>query len=439
MDNNRKRIYLCLAKMSDSGLEKKYVNEAFDTNWVVPLGPNVTRFEELLSDYVGEEKHVVALSSGTAAIHLALTALGVGAGDEVCVQSFTFCASAHPVTYLGAMPVFIDSESDTWNMDPELLEKAILDRKAKTGSYPKAIIPVSLYGMPYRIDRIMEIADCYGIPVIEDSAEGLGSRLNGRCLGTFGKYGVLSFNGNKMITTSGGGALICQDDVDKANITYYATQARVAYPYYHHEQIGFNYRLSNVSAGIGIGQMSVLQEHIYHHKHIQQMYEQLLKDIPGIHIHRQPDDKAFDSNFWLCTLTLDPDLRIKGQDNAYKNEITTAVGGAANLLKMPKSTTTDCQPNNNVEALRVYLSEQCNIEARPLWKPMHCQPVYNVDADYVYDDELGCTVANGSQMTAYINGVSENLFKVGLCLPSGPCVTDDDIHYIINSIRSAIE
>ena len=315
MSEERKTIYLCLAHMSEEGWEQKYVQEAFDTNWVVPMGPNVNAFEKDLCKFVTsnaessvyadsrwpeatpsawhlnpelKDTTVVCLSAGTAAVHLALIAAGVKAGDEVCVQSFTFCASSHPITYLGAKPVFIGSEKDTWNMDPELLEKAILDRKEKTGKYPKAIIPVALYGMPYQIDRIMEIANKYDIPVIEDAAEGMGSRFNGQILGTFGKFGVLSFNGNKMITTSGGGALICRNAEDANTIMWYATQARDAYPYYQHTAIGFNYRMSNVCAGIGRGQMTVLDQHIAHHKHVQALYEDLMKDIPGIRINKQP-------------------------------------------------------------------------------------------------------------------------------------------------------
>ena len=291
------RIYLCLAHMSEAGLEQKYIKEAFDTNWVVPLGPNVNGFEKDLEDFVNSSdlndnanlnKRVVALSAGTAAVHLALIACGVGPGDEVCVQSFTFCASSHPITYLGATPIFIDSERDTWNMDPELLEEAIKDRIAKTGKAPKAIVPVALYGMPYRIDRIMEIADKYGIPVIEDSAEGFGSKFNGQVLGTFGKYGVLSFNGNKMITTSGGGALITENEDEWREIMMYATQYRESYPYYQHEKIGYNYRMSNICAGIGRGQMTVANDHIAHHKHVQALYEQLLADVSGITVHSQP-------------------------------------------------------------------------------------------------------------------------------------------------------
>lgn len=418
---DRKTIYLCLAHMSEDGVEQKYVKEAFDTNWVVPLGPNVNAFEQDLERFVnhnGVEHKVVALSAGTAAVHLALKACGVGPGDEVCVQSFTFCASSHPITYLGATPVFIDSERETWNMDPDLLEKAILDRKMKTGRYPKAIVPVALYGMPYRIDRIMEIADRYGIPVIEDAAEGFGSRFDGRVLGTFGKFGVLSFNGNKMITTSGGGALVCEDEESKNHIMWLATQARDAYPYYQHTEIGYNYRMSNICAGIGRGQMTVAQAHIDHHKHVQALYEELLKDVKGVTIHKQPGDSHYDSNFWLCTATLDPALHVIGQENAYKEVIKSAVGGAAGVIHAVESPTTDCQPNENVEALRVYMLQK-KVECRPVWKPMHKQPVYK-DAP------------------AYINGVSEEIFKMGICLPAGPMVTDDDVRYIVDCIKKAI-
>lgn len=422
----RKTIYLCLAHMSEEGLEQKYIKEAFDTNWVVPLGPNVNAFEESLKQFVNSQENgsvnpnreVVALSAGTAAIHLALIACGVKAGDEVICQSFTFCASANPVTYVGATPVFIDSEKESWNMDPELLEKAIIDRKAKTGKYPKAIIPVALYGMPYRIEEIMAIANKYGIPVIEDAAEGMGSRWKGRVLGTFGDYGILSFNGNKMITTSGGGALICKDAEAKQHIMWLATQAREAYPYYQHETAGFNYRLSNICAGIGRGQMTVLDQHLAHHKHVQARYAQLLKDVPGIHLHEAPN-ADYDANYWLCTITIDPEVRIKGQENAYKEVIKTAVGGAAGVIHQVESPTTDCQPNDNVEALRVYMLER-KIEARPVWKPMHKQPVY-------------------ANCPAYVNGVSEALFKIGMCIPAGPMVTDEDIDYIVESIKSAIE
>ena len=426
--SERKRIYLCLAHMSEEGLEQKYIKEAFDTNWVAPLGPNVNGFEEDLKGFVngvadqaghdiGLDREVVALASGTAAVHLGLIDCGVGPGDEVIVQSFTFCASSHPITYLGATPVFVDSEKDSWNIDPDLMEEAIKDRIAKTGKAPKAIIPVALYGMPYQIDRIMEIADRYGIPVVEDAAEGFGSRFDGQVLGTFGKFGVLSFNGNKMITTSGGGALICADQEAKNKIMWYATQAREAYPYYQHEAIGYNYRLSNVCAGIGRGQMLVLDEHIAHHKHIKDLYKELLKDVPGIEVHDNPSTR-YDSNFWLNTIIIDPSIRIQDQENAYKTVVQGAVGGAAGVVHAVDNPRTECEPNDNVEALRVFL-DKAGIEARPLWKPMHKQPVYK-DAP------------------AYVNGVSEALFKVGMCLPSGPLVSDEDVRYIVESIKSAI-
>ena len=446
----RKTIYLCLAHMSEEGIEQKYVKEAFDTNWVVPMGPNVNAFEKDLEEFVNRRERsqrfldklemtdssrddkveevqddsalsrkVVCLSAGTGAVHLALLACGVGPGDEVCVQSFTFCASSHPITYCGAKPVFIGSEKDTWNMDPELLEKAIIDRKEKTGKYPKAIVPVALYGMPYKIDEIMAIADKYDIPVIEDAAEGMGSRYNGQVLGTFGKYGVLSFNGNKMITTSGGGALICRNAEEANQIMWLATQARDAYPYYQHTAIGFNYRMSNVCAGIGRGQMTVLDAHIAHHKHVQKLYEELMKDIPGVKIKRQPSDPRYDSNYWLCTMTLDPSVKVKGQENAYKEVIKTAVGGAAGVIHQVESPVTDCQPNDNVEAMRVWMLGK-KVECRPVWKPMHKQPVY-----------AGCDV--------YTNGVEEEIFKVGMCLPAGPYVSDEDVRYIVECIKEGID
>ena len=521
-----KMIHLCLAKMSETGMEQKYIQEAFDTQWVAPLGPNVNAFEKNLEDFINTchldqtaspchldqaqrversldhptchfersreiseispcaslsrddkgnmlsrddqalSKRVVALSNGTAAVHLALIACGVGPGDEVIVQSFTFCASSHPVTYLGATPVFVDSEPETWNIDPDLLEEAIKDRIAKTGKAPKAIVPVALYGMPYDLDRIMDIANRYEIPVIEDAAEGFGSRYKGQVLGTAGRYGVLSFNGNKMITTSGGGALICKDKTDWDKIMWLATQARESYPYYQHETIGYNYRMSNICAGIGRGQMTVLNAHIAHHHHVQALYEQLLADVPGITVHTQPDtlchfetpnchfersreiseispcaslsrdDKAlsrrversldsarddkpiYDSNYWLTTITLDPSLKVKGQENAYKQIITSAVGGAAGVIHTASTAVTDCQPNDNVEAMRLALLA-AGIESRPLWKPMHKQPVYR-------------------HSPAYVNGVSEGLFKVGMCLPTGPCVTDEQVAYIANTIKASI-
>lgn len=419
---NNERILLCLAHMS--GKEQHFIKEAFDQNWVVPLGPNVDGFEKDLEVFVNRRenaeplhKKVVALSAGTAAVHLALIGCGVRHGDEVLVQSFTFCASSHPVTYLGATPIFIDSEKDTWNMAPELLEEAIKDRIAKTGKKPKAIIPVALYGMPYKIDRIMEIADSYGIPVIEDAAEGFGSRFKGQVLGTFGRYGVLSFNGNKMITTSGGGALICPDKEEAREILWYATQARESYPYYQHEAIGFNYRMSNICAGIGRGQMTIADEHIAHHRHVQALYEELLNDVEGITMHVNPE-AGFDSNYWLCTATIDRDVRIKGQEKAYRQLVSGAVGGAAGVTHAASTAMTGCQPNDNVEALRMAL-DAANIESRPLWKPMHKQPVYRNNP-------------------SYINGISESLFKTGICLPSGPWVTDEHIRYIVKTIKDSI-
>ncbi len=403
----KKRIYLCLAHMSETGEEMKYIKEAFDTNWVVPLGPNVDAFEKELKTFMSlNNKEVVALSSGTAAVHLGLLACGVGPGDEVMVQDFTFCASVNPVVYLGAMPVLVDSERETWNMDPVMLEEAIKDRIAKKGKVPKAIVPVSLYGMPYQIDRIMAVAIKYGIPVVEDAAEGLGSRYMGRPLGTFGRYGVLSFNGNKMITTSGGGALICPSDEEKKRILKYATQAREDYPYYQHEYIGYNYRMSNICAGIGRGQMTVVGKHISHHRHVAARYEAAFKDIGGITFHHEVRKTTADglplmeSNYWLSTIMVDKSLRVKDEELAYGDRHT------------------GCEPNRNIEALRVALLK-AGIESRPLWKPMHQQPIYR-------------------HVPVYINGVADKTFKQGLCLPSGPCVTDEDVDYIVETIKEAL-
>ncbi len=434
------RILLCKPKMC--GREIEFIRAALAEDWAVPLGPDCDAFERELEAFVnaihnskcimhnGEDnyelcilnsklsKRVAALVSGTATLHLALIACGVGPGDEVLVQSFTFCASTNPIAYLGATPVFVDSEKDTWNMDPELLEEAIRDRIARTGRKPKAIIPVALYGMPYRIEEILSVADRYQIPVIEDAAEGFGSRYKGQILGTFGHFGALSFNGNKMITTSGGGALICPDAETREKIMWYATQARESYPYYQHEVVGYNYRLSNISACIGRGQMTVVDEHIAHHRHVQALYEELLAGVEGIEMHKAPSAE-YDSNFWLCTATLDPALRVKGQENAYKKVITGAVGGAAGVTHATESATTDCQPDHNVEALRIYL-DAAGIESRPLWKPMHKQPVYR-DAP------------------AYVNGTAESLFKVGICLPAGPWVTDAHVRYIVDKIKEALQ
>ena len=369
-----KRIYLCLAHMS--GKEQDFIREAFDTNWVVPLGPNVNAFEEELKHFIGENKEVVALSAGTAAIHLALIQLGVQAGDEVICQSFTFCASANPVTYLGATPVFVDSEEDTWNMDPVLLERAIKDRINKTGRKPKAVIPVHLYGMPAKIDEICSVSTKYDIPVLEDAAEALGSEYKGR------KCGTLSFNGNKMITTSGGGALIVADEDTKKETMFYATQARAPFPYYQHEKIGYNYRMSNICAGIGRGQMTVLNEHIEHHRHVHALYEKAFAAIEGITLKSNPD-KCFNANYWLSTILIDPE-----------------------------------KTGTDYEKVRVAL-DQKGIETRPLWKPMHLQPVYKNNP-------------------CYVNGVSEKLFNQGLCIPAGPWVTDKDVAYIVKQIKDVV-
>lgn len=423
-----KRIYLCLAHMSGTGAEKKFVQEAFDTNWVVPLGPNVDGFEADLERFVtslpggGRDarpggKRVVALCSGTAAVHLALVALGVGAGDEVICQSFTFCASSHPVTYQGATPVFVDSETATWNMDPQLLEEAIRDRMARTGRKPKAIIVVYLYGMPARIREIVAIGEKYGIPVIEDAAEGMGSRYDGQVCGTFGQFGVLSFNGNKMITTSGGGALVCPDEATRNRVMFFATQAREAFPYYQHDEIGYNYRMSNVCAGIGRGQMTVLDDHIAHHRRLARFYEEAFRDVEGIAFHKNPDAR-FDSNYWLNTITLSPSLRVRGEGVAYARAVSGAVGGAAGVVHATGATHTACEPNRNVEAMRLALDE-AGIESRPLWKPMHLQPCYR-------------------HAPSYVGGVSERLFKTGLCLPSGPMVTDADAARIVGTVKAAI-
>ena len=400
-----------------SGRELDFIGAALAEDWATPLGPDCDAFEKDLERFLGGGHPVAALGSGTAAVHLALIACGAGHGDEVMVQSMTFCASANPVVYTGATPVFVDSESDTWNIDPGLLDEAIADRIAMTGRKPKAIIPVALYGMPYKIREILEVADKYGIPVIEDAAEGFGSRFGGQCLGTFGRFGVLSFNGNKMITTSGGGALVCPDGEARRQVMWYATQARESYPYYQHEAIGYNYRMSNISACIGRAQMTVLEDYLAHHRMVQRMYEDLLGDVDGVTVHRNPSPE-FDSNFWLCTVTLDPALRVRGEDDVYRQTVTGTVGGAAGVTRAASSPVTDCQPARNVEALRVALAE-AGVESRPLWKPMHCQPVF-----------AGCP--------AYVNGVSERLFHSGLCLPAGPYVSEDDVRYIADTIKSAL-
>lgn len=378
-----KHIHLSLAHMS--GKEEEFIHEAFLTNWVVPLGPNVDGFENDLATWLGEKSasplHVVALSSGTAAIHLALVMLGVGPGDEVICQSFTFAASANPIVYQGATPVFVDSEPGTWNMDPELLRQAIEDRLRATGKLPKAIIPVHLYGTPARMDEINSVASAYGIPVVEDAAEALGSEYNGSYCGTFGTYGALSFNGNKMITTSGGGALICPDEESARRVKFYATQARENFPYYQHEQIGYNYRLSNISAGVGRGQMYVLDEHIARRRAIHALYVEKLKNTPGITVMQPRSNVDLHPNYWLSTILVNP------QEAGFTYQELSARLTAA------------------------------DIESRPLWKPMHLQPVF-------------------AKAPAYVNGVSEALFAQGLCLPSGPMVTDEDVDRIVEIIKN---
>lgn len=371
-----KRIWLSLAHMG--GREQDFIKEAFDTNWVVPLGPNVDAFEKALADYLQKDRHVVALSAGTAALHLGLILLGVKPGDEVICQSFTFAATANPISYLEAKPVFVDSEKDTWNMDPVLLEEAIKDRLRKTGKLPKAIVPVHLYGMPAKMDEIMAIAQRYDIPVLEDAAEALGSELNGQRCGTFGELAALSFNGNKMITTSGGGALVCHTEEEAKQTTFYATQARDAAPHYQHTHIGYNYRMSNICAGIGRGQMFVLQDHVDRRREIHTLYTELLKDVPGITALQNPTDN-FNSNFWLTCILVDPVLVGKTRED-----------------------------------IRLKLDAE-NIETRPLWKPMHLQPIF-ADAPF------------------YGNGTSEHLFDIGLCLPSGPTLTDEDIKRVVDAI-----
>lgn len=393
-----------------SGREKDFVNEAFDTNWVVPLGPNVNGFEEDLERYMHEvnanvannqvlnEKRVAALSSGTASVHLGLIDVGVKAGDEVICQSLTFCASVNPVIYLGAKPVLIDSEPETYNMDPELLEQAIQDRMANTGKKPKAIVLVHLYGMPAKVDKIMSIASKYEIPVMEDAAEALGSTFDNQLCGTFGQYGVWSFNGNKMITTSGGGALICPNAESKKNAIFFATQAKEPIPYYQHENVGFNYRLSNICAGIGRGQMTILREHIEHHRMLHEVYVREFAEVAGVSVHSAIDERM-NPNYWLTTILIDPSVTITDENLRNVHSIQSSGG----------------QPNDNVEQLRLLLLQN-EIESRPLWKPLHCMPAYSAYARYV-------------------NGTSESLFRRGLCLPSGPHVSVDEAIKIAELIK----
>ncbi len=374
------RILLSLAHMG--GSEQKWVNKAFETNWIVPLGPNVDEFEHRLETYLNEGT-VVALSAGTAAIHLGLVMLGVGKNDEVICQSLTFSASANPIRYQGANPVFVDSETDTWNMSPDALEEAIIDRHKKTGKYPKAIIPVHLYGMPAKMDEILSIANNYGIPVLEDAAEALGSDYKGKKCGTLGRYGALSFNGNKIITTSGGGALICPDEDAATRVKFYATQARENRPYYYHEVIGYNYRLSNVCAGIGCGQMDVLDDHVARRRAIHDFYAKNLSAIEGISVQENPSDD-YRSNFWLSTILIDPEITGK-------------------------------TPNE----IRISLEKE-NIETRLLWRPMHMQPVYK-DAPY------------------YGGNICEKLFDKGLCLPSSSNLSDTEVSRVIEALIDAFK
>lgn len=369
------RILLSYVHMG--GTERDWVEKAFESEWIVPLGPNVDEFEHRLEKYLGAP-NVVALSAGTAAIHLALVALGVGSGDEVICQSFTFAASANPIKYQGADPVFVDSEPDTWNMSPDALEEAIIDRKKQTGHYPKAVIPVYLYGMPAKMDEIRAIANKYGIPIVEDSAEALGSEYKGKKCGTLGNYGCLSFNGNKIITTSGGGALVCRSKEEADRVKFYATQAREQRPYYYHETIGYNYRLSNVSAGIGCGQMDVLQPHVELRRAIHDFYTKELAEIDGLSVQQNPSTD-FNSNFWLSTVLIDP------------------------------------KTGKDPESLRQFMLD-AGVETRRLWRPMHMQPVF---ADAPYYGDTTC----------------ETLFDRGLCLPSGSGLKEEELRYVADKIK----
>lgn len=375
-----KKIYLSSPHMGGNELE--YVKEAFRTNWIAPLGPNVTEFEISLENYLGQGNHVAALSSGTAAIHLALILLGIDKEDEVLCQSMTFSASANPIVYQGATPVFVDSEAQTWNMCPDLLEMAILDRHKK-GKKPKAIIAVHLYGMPYKVKELRAISEKYNIPIIEDSAEALGSSYNGEKCGTFGDISILSFNGNKIITTSGGGALVSRNPEHKDKAIFFATQARDDAPHYQHSEIGYNYRLSNISAGIGRGQMEILDTHVNLRREMNLFYQELFSDLEDINVFVEPNESIF-SNHWLSCITFN------------KNTNSFNPYGLRNAL----------------------LKE--NIESRPLWKPMHLQPIFK-DAPF------------------YGGGVSENLFKKGLCLPSGSNLDDQERQRISEAIKDYLK
>ncbi len=371
------KIWLSTPHMG--GQELKYIHDAFDHNWVAPLGPNIDGFEQTLAEYVGGDVHVAVLCSGTAALHLAMIACGVARGDEVICQSMTFSASANPIMYQGATPIFVDSETDTWNMSPQVLEDAIKDRLAR-GKKPKAIVAVHLYGMPCKMDEILDIADRYEIPVIEDAAEALGATYMGRPTGTFGRFGILSFNGNKIITTSGGGALISHNAADRAHAVYLATQARDAAPHYQHSQVGFNYRMSNICAGIGRGQMEVLSERLAARRAIHDFYANLFKDAPGVRLLEEPNEHYY-SNHWLTAILVDPHAGGKS-----KHDLLRALA-------------------------------QENIEARPLWKPLHMQPVF-AGAPY------------------YGGHVAEMLFETGLCLPSGSNLTAQQLGRITAVVDS---
>lgn len=411
MTQNNRRLILCMPHMS--GREMVYIQKAIDANWAVPMGPDVNAFEAELQQFLRTRKPVVALSSGTAAIHLALIAAGVKAGDEVICQSMTFSASANPVAYVGARPVFVDSEVETWNMDPELLRQTIISRQELTGKLPAAIICVHLYGMPAKMAEICAIAREFGIPLIEDAAEAFGSEYDGQMAATMGDFGILSFNGNKMITTSGGGALVCPDEATARRVMFFATQAREGYPYYQHEHIGYNYRLSNISACIGRAQLEIAADHIAHHRRVNEIYRKLFSEIPGTEVHVNPTPE-WNSNYWLTTILLAPEIRVKGREKAYGQTVSGAIGGAAGVTATASNPHTDIEPDADVEALRMALAAD-SIESRPLWKPMHCQPVF-------------------ASAQAAINGVSVELFRRGLCLPSGPDITEGDQRRIVNLI-----
>lgn len=415
MTQNKRRLILCMPHMS--GREMDYIQKAIEGNWAVPMGPDVNAFEAELQQFLRTERPVVALSSGTAAIHLALVAAGIGPGDEVICQSMTFSASVNPVAYVGARPVFVDSESETWNMDPSLLRRTILERRELTGKLPAAIIAVHLYGMMAKMAEISAIAREFGILLIEDAAEGFGSELDGKEAGTWGDFGILSFNGNKMITTSGGGALVCPDAETARRVMFFATQAREGYPYYQHEHVGFNYRLSNISACIGRAQLEIAADHLAHHRRVNEIYRELFASVPGIEVHVDPSAK-WKSNYWLSTILLAPDVKVKGREQAYAQPISGAIGGAAGVTAAVTNPHTSVEPDADVEALRMALATE-NIESRPLWKPMHCQPVF-------------------SGAPAAVNGVSEGLFHRGLCLPSGPDITPEDQQRIVNEIKKNI-